>query len=84
MKNTLKVKQWLKSRKNLPQFEFITPTRVKRIKDCKIFQIGQMGYAKEIVSYYIISDFNKNQIDVSFEVERPNCISTYTWDINWL
>jgi hypothetical protein len=84
MKNTLKVKDWLKDRKNLPQFEFITLVRVKRIKDGKIFVIGQTGYAEEIVSHYIISDFSSNNIDVSFEVQTPNCISTYTWDINWL
>ena len=84
MKNTLKVKQWLKDRKNLPQFEFITPTRVKRIKDGKIYQIGQTGYASEIVADYTISAFDSNQIIVNIDVQRPSCISTYNWYMNML
>jgi hypothetical protein len=84
MKNTLKVKDWLKDRKNLPQFEFITPIRVKRIKDGKIFQLGQIGYAEEIVADYTLCNFCSNQIDVKLEVDEPNCLSTYTWNINWL
>ncbi len=88
MKNTLKVKQWLKEKKNLPQFEFITPTRVKRIKDGKIYQIGQTGYAEEIVADYTIGDFGSNNIDVHLKVQRESkgarFNSNYTWNINWL
>lgn len=89
MKNTLRVKDWLKNRKNMPQFEFITPTRVKRIKDGKIYQIGQTGYAEEIVSDYTISAFDSNQITVDLDVQRESTrgtkfISTYKWYMNML
>jgi hypothetical protein len=76
----LKIKDWLKERSEKPQFEFITETLVKRLKDNKFFKVGPTNYST-VDGHWHITSFYYDRIHV--DVIIPQLAQTIsTWAIN--